>query len=196
MLAAVVAAFAASLCCVLPLALVLLGVGGAWVSGLTALETYRPIFTVLALGCLGLAFFLVYRSRAFCDPACADPRRTRISRTLLWLITPLVIVLLAAPYVLPYVLAGQETDARSTPGELRQVVLDVEGMTCPVCPVTVRKSLTALNGVVGVEVTLEPPEAIVRYDPAKVSVEDFLQATKDAGYTSSIKQERSNGGKS
>jgi len=48
---------------------------------------------------------------------------------------------------------------------------------------------------VDVQVTLEPPEAAVRYDPAKVSVKDLLQVSKHAGYSTSVKQERNNGGK-
>ena len=37
-----VAGIGASLCCVGPLVLVLAGVGGAWVSALSALEPFRP----------------------------------------------------------------------------------------------------------------------------------------------------------
>jgi len=42
--ASVLAAIVGSLCCVAPLVLITLGISGAWISQLTALEPYRPIF--------------------------------------------------------------------------------------------------------------------------------------------------------
>jgi mercuric ion transport protein len=45
--ASALAAIAGSLCCVAPLVLITLGISGAWISQLTALEPYRPIFIVV-----------------------------------------------------------------------------------------------------------------------------------------------------
>jgi len=39
----------ASSCCILPLVLVSLGAGGAWMSNLTALSPYQPVFLSLAV---------------------------------------------------------------------------------------------------------------------------------------------------
>jgi MerT mercuric transport protein. len=47
--AALGAAVGASACCTIPLALVSLGVGGAWIGSLTALAPYRWIFVTLAV---------------------------------------------------------------------------------------------------------------------------------------------------
>ena len=55
-------------------------------------------------------------------------------------------------------------------------------MTCDTCPITVHKALTRLEGVEAVQVTYEPPRAIVRYVPDKVTVEDIIQATVNVGY--------------
>jgi mercuric ion transport protein len=43
------AAIGASLCCVVPLVLVSLGISGAWLASLTALEPYRPLFAMAPL---------------------------------------------------------------------------------------------------------------------------------------------------
>src|SRR5438445_4692239 len=51
------AALLASTCCLGPLVLVTLGVSGAWIGNLTALEPYRPVF----LGAALVAMFLAYR---------------------------------------------------------------------------------------------------------------------------------------
>jgi mercuric ion transport protein len=44
----ITAALAASSCCVIPLVLFTLGVSGAWISHLTALAPYQPLFVVLS----------------------------------------------------------------------------------------------------------------------------------------------------
>lgn len=72
----------------------------------------------------------------------------------------------------------------------KTVVLSVPGMNCAACPITVRKALERVSGVQSVKATLEPPEAIVTFDDAKASVEQLTEATKNAGYPSSVKPGR------
>lgn len=49
-------AVGASVGCVAPLVLLTLGISGAWMSSLTALEPLRPVFIGLTLLFLGLSF--------------------------------------------------------------------------------------------------------------------------------------------
>ncbi|WJW76679.1 mercuric transporter MerT family protein [Thiohalobacter sp. IOR34] len=100
LIAAALAAVGASLCCVAPLLLVALGVGGAWLGSLTALEPYRPIFIGGVLLFLGLAFRRLYLLPAACSPgeACALPRVRRNQRRVFWLASLLLLALLAFPY--------------------------------------------------------------------------------------------------
>jgi hypothetical protein len=49
LIAGTLAALGASVCCVLPLVLVALGIGGSWIASLTAMEPYRPVFVGLTL---------------------------------------------------------------------------------------------------------------------------------------------------
>ena len=71
--------------------------------------------------------------------------------------------------------------------EQKTVALSVPGMNCETCPITVRKALEKVSGVQKVKATLEPPEALVTFDDAKTSVEKLTEATKQAGYPSSVK---------
>jgi len=78
----------ASSCCILPLALVSLGTGGAWLSNLTALSPYQPIFLTLAAGSVGYGFWKARITRqAACasDGACAMPINSRLNSVLLWI---------------------------------------------------------------------------------------------------------------
>lgn len=66
----------------------------------------------------------------------------------------------------------------------RTVTLNVPGMTCPVCPITVRKALRQVPGVEKVDVRYAKREAIVTYDDARTNVAALTKATADAGYPS------------
>ncbi|WP_198262994.1 mercuric transporter MerT family protein [sulfur-oxidizing endosymbiont of Gigantopelta aegis] len=100
MIAAVIMAIGASLCCVGPLVLLALGIGGTWISSLAALEPYRPIFIGITLAFLFLAFHKLYLAPRQCAPgdACAVPSTLRNQKIIFWAVTVLLIALLTFPY--------------------------------------------------------------------------------------------------
>ena len=185
---AVTAAVGVSVCCVGPLLLLALGVGGAWIGNLTAMEKYRPIWTAATLVFLGLAFVRTYRvpKEEDCPSGTAcPPDAGRRNKFLLWIATALVLGLLALPYLIryvPYSFAGGREEAPVT----RQVTLSVSNMTCGACTVTVRMSLTRVDGVRDAKVTLDPPQAVITYHPTKVDPERLTEATTRAGFPSTI----------
>ena len=67
------------------------------------------------------------------------------------------------------------------------VTLSVPSMYCAACPITVRKALEKVAGVQKVNAAYEAREATVTYDDAKTSIEKLTEATKRAGYPSSVK---------
>lgn len=96
-------AIAGSLCCVGPLVLLALGVSGAWIGHLTALEPYRPIFIGVTLIFLALAFRQLYLLPQRCEPgeSCADPRRVRRQRRVFWAVVAGLAALIAFPWFAP-----------------------------------------------------------------------------------------------
>lgn len=68
----------------------------------------------------------------------------------------------------------------------KTVTLSVPGMSCPVCPITVKKSLNNVNGVSDVHVDFDSKKAVVSFDDAKTNVQALMQATDHAGYPSSV----------
>lgn len=68
------------------------------------------------------------------------------------------------------------------------VTLSVPGMTCAVCPITVKKALSGVDGVSKIGVSYEKLEAVVTFDDAKTSIQQLTKATEDAGYPSSVKK--------
>ncbi|GAB3245147.1 mercuric transport protein MerT [Chitinimonas naiadis] len=103
LIAGTLAAIGASVCCVGPLVLLALGIGGAWVGNLTAMEPYRPFFIGLTLLFLGLAFRKLYMVPQVCPPdtPCADPRTIQRQRLMFWAVAFLLLGLLAVPWLVP-----------------------------------------------------------------------------------------------
>lgn len=103
LIASVLAAIGASVCCVGPLMLLALGIGGTWVASLTLMEPYRPIFIGLTLLFLVLAFRKVYLMPQACAPAtpCADPRTIKRQRLTFRIVAALLLGLLAVPSLAP-----------------------------------------------------------------------------------------------
>jgi mercuric ion transport protein len=100
----ILAALGASSCCVVPFALFSLGVSGAWIADITALEPYQPVFVAVALACLGGGFALTRRKeRAACAEGtyCARPASDRIARIGLWTAAVLVVVAVGFPRLAP-----------------------------------------------------------------------------------------------
>lgn len=106
-LGGVLGALAASSCCILPLALFSLGIGGAWIGNLTALAPYQPIFAAFTLAVLAFGFWRVYGARPACatGAACARPLPRRMVKAGLWFATLLIGAALALPFVAGELLA-------------------------------------------------------------------------------------------
>jgi len=64
----------------------------------------------------------------------------------------------------------------------RVVTIPVEGMSCVSCAATVRKALQSIDGVTGVEVSLEHRAARVQYIDGKVSPDQLVAAVNHLGY--------------
>lgn len=73
-------------------------------------------------------------------------------------------------------------------GDQKRVVLDVENMTCAVCPLTVKKALGKVPGVTRVAVDYRHMTATVDYDSGKATAADLITATTNAGYPSSVRK--------
>lgn len=98
----ILAALGAASCCVLPFALFTLGVSGAWIGNLTALEPYQPVFAAIAMACLGYGFYLGYRRpKIACAEGsyCVSSSANRVAKIGLWTATVLVVIAVGFPRI-------------------------------------------------------------------------------------------------
>ncbi|MFC6673506.1 mercury resistance system periplasmic binding protein MerP [Marinobacterium aestuariivivens] len=68
----------------------------------------------------------------------------------------------------------------------KKVTLDVQNMTCALCPVTVKLSLEKVSGVSTVKIDFDKKTATVTYDPEQAQPDALTEATANAGYPSTV----------
>ena len=70
----------------------------------------------------------------------------------------------------------------------RTVTMAVQNMTCAACPYIVQESMSAVDGVEKVDVSLEDKAATVTFDDAKTTVAAIAEASERAGYPATPKE--------
>ncbi len=187
---AIVTAVLASLCCITPVLAVLAGLGGL-ASFFSFMEPLRPFFIGFTVIVLGLAFYNAYKPKKADDIDCAcdtsgDTGKKKFinSKTFLWMVAIVVLVLITFPYYSGAFFASSTAAPVSSDTQLAKVVLNIEGMTCTGCEQAVNHALTSQPGVFKAESNHKTGLAVVEYDSAKVDVNQLKQAVeKQAGYT-------------
>ncbi len=73
-------------------------------------------------------------------------------------------------------------------GEPKRVVLDVPGMNCSLCPISVKKALERMPGVLEAKADLATKSAEATFDPDRATAEALARAVSNAGYPASIRK--------
>ena len=188
----ILAAIAASLCCLGPLVAIALGL--STFGAAAAFESMRPYLLGLTALLLVGPFYLTYRRRQVrCeDGSCQVRGASRASEIMLWLATIGVIAFATFPYYSGALLKantqGNESPAVSdaTNGVEHSseaaVVVKVSGMTCASCALHIHDALTKVPGVKTVDVSYEKGQAVIAYDPAATNPDAIRAAINATGY--------------
>lgn len=83
------------------------------------------------------------------------------------------------------VLMVLSTSVRAEP---KTVILDLPTMNCAMCPITVKKALSKVEGVTHADVSYEGKQAVVSFDDELTNPDALVEATTNAGYPSTVKQ--------
>ena len=192
---AVMAAIAASLCCIGPLLFVLLGLGAFGAA--TAFDSARPYLLGAAVLFLAFGFYRTYfRREAACAPgeACAVKPVNRAGRAALWIAAVAVLAFALSPYYAGALArrvaaksAAPVATALQQPASAR-ATFKVSGMTCAGCETTIKLALEQTPGVRNSEVSYDKGEAAVEYDPAVTTPEKLREAISQTGYPAEVKK--------
>lgn len=197
---ALLAAVAASLCCIGPLLFVVLGLGTFGAAAM--LGTARPYLLGAATLFLAFGFYRTYFRRrtrsASCatGEACAIKPVHRASRIALWITAVAVIAFALSPYyagtLARHLSVRTESPEGASQGTQQPAILratfKVSGMTCAGCEMTIKLALEKTPGVRSAEVSYDRGEAIVEYDPAKITTEKLRDAINETGYPAELKR--------
>lgn len=178
--AGILSALLASACCIGPLLLVAIGLGG----GASFVGRYHWFLLIGGLGVLTWSWAKYLREKKACD--CSHQPMDGGRGALFTLIAATVIVLgFVGLNVSRYIGTKPQTDslvASAVAPGLSRAVVSVEGMTCATCEIAVRSAVQRVNGVRSVEVSFASNQASVDFDPTQTSTEQIVSAINTTGY--------------
>ena len=175
----VLAALAASACCLLPAVLAIVGVSGAGVA--STLAPYRPLFLALTAVAIAAGFWFAYRPMPVDECGCGTPRSRRRTRIALWLSALLAIGFAGYPLVFD---ANASVHARARGGT--EVTLHVTGMDCAACTKVLTKRLSRIAAVATVDVDYDHQLAVITYDGRRDISQELIDAVDDVGYQATV----------
>lgn len=68
--------------------------------------------------------------------------------------------------------------------EEKSVTLHLPSMNCAMCPITVKKALMSVDGIIEAKVTYDDKNAKILFDDSKTNTNALINATTEAGYPS------------
>ncbi|TYZ07260.1 mercuric transport protein MerTP [Hymenobacter lutimineralis] len=187
--AGLLAALAASLCCITPLLAIVGGLSGV-ATAFAWLEPLRPYLVALTVGVLGFAWYQQLRPRvaaAADDCGCPVPAQPSLmqSRGFLATTTALAGLLLAFPYygarLYPSAVPKPVAATRAAP-VWQTSSYRIGGMTCEACARHVEHDVQQLPGVQSVQVSYDKGTALVRFNAAVTPAAQVEQAINGTGY--------------
>lgn len=185
----ILAAIAASLCCITPVLAILGGLSGI-ASTFSWLEPLRPWLMGLTALLLGYAFYQAYKPKEETDIDCAcedeetgKKKNFLNSKGFLWLVLVISMILFAFPYYSGHLIpAANQGQVVAAENNVVEAEMQIEGMTCTGCEATINYTLKSQNGVLDAESSYKTGIAHVKYDNSKVTPESLTGAVEKVGY--------------
>lgn len=186
------AAIISSLCCILPVLSVALGIGAFGFA--SVFETFRPYLLIVAFLAVGFAFYKTYFRREACEEgeACATKPIGRINQLFLWVATIGIVVFALFPFYTGYLVSAfgsnapetsnQSSIASENEAQNKTAIIEVEGMTCEGCEPHINETLKKLKGVISAKASYKDKNVKVVYDPNQITLEKIKKAINEIGY--------------
>ncbi|MBL4585989.1 MAG: mercuric transport protein MerTP [Flavobacteriales bacterium] len=182
-LTGIIAALAASSCCIPPVIALIAGVGGAS-SSLSWMEPFRPYLIGLAVVSIGYAWYANLKPKKVDDCGC-DIEKPKFYQTKGFLIgmTLFASVSIAFPYYSGIFYSDNSKQVViSDKSTIRSIEVSIEGMTCDACENHVNHAVNELSGIIGVTSSYANANTVVEFDETQTSIEDIEAAVNSTGY--------------
>jgi len=139
---------------------------------------------------LAVAWYLTYRKpkAEACEDgvSCAEKPAAKGSKAILWIATILAIGLAALPLYAGAVARLLRPEgagpARSAGANGATLKVKIPSMDCAACSVNIERTLRKVEGVGRTEVVFKTKEAVIEYDPARISPEKIVAVIDETGF--------------
>lgn len=179
----VIAAIAASSCCIPPVIAAIAGVGGV-AGSLSWMEPLRPYLIGVAVIAIGYAWYSHLKPKTADDCGC-DIEKPKWYQTkgFLWGITIFAAVSIAFPYYSSIFFSDNKKEIMVVDSSnVQNIEIKIEGMTCDACQNSINHTVNKLNGIITVKASYETGNALVAFDKTKTTVEEIEKAVNSTGY--------------
>lgn len=180
----IVTAIAASLCCITPV-LALIAGSGSIASSFSWIEPARPYLIGFTIAVLIFAWYQKLRPQLKDDCGCAVEHKSNFlhSKNFLLLVTLFAGLTITFPfYAKAFFPKDQKATLNVEKSKIQTVELNIKGMTCEACEAHVNHEVNKLPGVVRSMVSYEKKNAIIQFDPSKISIIQIIDAVHKTGY--------------
>lgn len=174
----------ASICCVGPLLLILLGLGTLGIGAL--IDKYHWWFLGGGVLLITIAWRAYFKEKRTCELKACLMENKRPTQIILMLAT-LIVIFFVGLNLYSYVGNPSHYDKPSAVvNNAKTVIIPVEGMTCFTCEVTVTQVLKKVEEVVSASASVKNKSAKVVYDPNRTGIEQLIEAINKTGYRASM----------
>lgn len=181
----IVSVFLGSLCCLVPLALIALGLTTIGLSAFFV--TYHWYFQGAAIAIVGAAWFFFLRESRKARRLGTRVHREKSTRITLIVASLIVVFFLIfasqgviVRHILPSGSGGEAVFGTDVDGSL--VTIQVKGMTCATCELSIQVALKKMDGVLDADANLTREFVTAKYDPERTTIQEMVDIINGIGY--------------
>jgi len=185
-IAGVLTAFGASLCCITPVLALLAGSTGM-ASRFSWMEPFRPYLIALTVIVLAYAWWDKLKAKKEgIECACDVDEEGKVSflhtKVFLAIVTLFSALMLSFPYWGDALIQSSKPNYKIEKSNLVRTVVEIEGMTCKACESSIEKVVKDVNGVGFIKASSDNKNAIIEFDRRKTNINEVMNAIGTTGY--------------
>ncbi len=185
LIAGLLTAAAASLCCITPVLAFLAG-ASVFSSSFTWIEPFRPYLIGITVFVFAFAWYQKLKPKQQIDCDCESDNKKSFwqSKLFLGIVTLVACLIISFPfYANVFVPKHQKIKVMEMANaNIQQVVFKIKGMTCESCTHHINAAISKLNGIVAFQTSYENENSTVKFDKNKTSVDNIVAVINSTGY--------------
>ena len=179
----ILAAIAASSCCIPPVIAAIVGVGGA-AGTLSWMEPLRPYLIGLAVIAIGYAWYSHLKPKKDDDCGC-EIEKPKFYQTKGFLvgITLFAAISITFPYYSGIFFGDNKKEVIVVDkNDIQKINFKIDGMTCDACQNHVNHAVNELPGIIDVKTSYSEGNAVVEFDTTQINIMEIEKAINSTGY--------------